>query len=62
MTRSLLSHNVAQGANVQSISRGIELHHPNLCSEDVLGVEVSCRSVLDLEPEPRLRRQAAMSD
>jgi hypothetical protein len=32
----------------------IKLHHLNLCSKDVAGMEDFYRSVLDLEPEPSL--------
>jgi glyoxylase I family protein len=32
----------------------IKLHHLNLCSKDVAGMEAFYRSVLDLEPEPSL--------
>lgn len=32
----------------------IKLHHLNLCSKDVRGMEAFYRSVLDLEPEPSL--------
>jgi catechol 2,3-dioxygenase-like lactoylglutathione lyase family enzyme len=32
----------------------IKLHHLNLCSKDVSGLEAFYRSVLDLEPEPSL--------
>jgi len=34
----------------------IKLHHLNLCSKDVAGMEACYRSVLDLEPEPSLNR------
>lgn len=32
----------------------IKLHHVNLCSKDVAGMEAFYRSVLDLQPEPSL--------
>ena len=32
----------------------IKLHHLNLCSKDVAGMEAFYRSVLDLAPEPSL--------
>ena len=32
----------------------IKLHHLNLCSKDVSGMEDFYRSVLDLQPEPSL--------
>jgi len=32
----------------------IKLHHLNLCSKDVTGMEAFYRSVLDLAPEPSL--------
>ena len=34
----------------------IKLHHLNLCSKDVAGMEAFYRSVLDLAPEPSLNR------
>lgn len=32
----------------------IKLHHVNLCSKDVAGMEAFYRSILDLRPEPSL--------
>ncbi len=32
----------------------IKLHHVNLCSKDVAGMEAFYRSILDLQPEPSL--------
>ena len=36
----------------------IKLHHLNLCSKDVAGMEAFYRSVLDLEPVPSLNSAA----
>ncbi len=32
----------------------IKLHHVNLCSKDVPGMEAFYRSILDLQPEPSM--------